>query len=321
MERSTIQVRVSRKKLEAQDICSFELIGADGGVLPPFSAGSHVDVQTPAGLTRQYSLCNDPATQGRYQIAVLNDPKSRGGSRAMHELVREGDVLSISDPRNHFTLVNGAARSILVAGGIGVTPLLCMAERLANVGSFFDMHYCTRTEAKTAFLHRIRESRLAPYVHFHFDDGPPSQLVDMQRLLSEPATHTHLYVCGPSAFMDYVIHTALESGWNDSHIHREYFGSPPASASADVAFEVQLASSGQVVRVASDQTIVQALAAAGLTVSTSCEQGVCGTCLTGCLEGIPDHRDLYLTADERAKNDQLLLCCSRSKATRLVLDL
>jgi vanillate O-demethylase ferredoxin subunit len=150
-----LSVRVARKSIEAEDICSLELVSADGAPLPAFAAGSHVDVQLPGGPTRQYSLCNDPAETHRYLIAVLRDARSRGGSAAVHERVKVGDTLVISAPKNHFALAHDASSHLLLAGGIGVTPLLCMAERLAHAGADFEMHYCTRSPARSAFRQRI----------------------------------------------------------------------------------------------------------------------------------------------------------------------
>lgn len=316
-----LQVRVTRKAIEAQDICIFELVALDGGRLPAFSAGSHIDVQLPGGTTRQYSLCNDAAESHRYMIAVLKDPSTRGGSRAMHELVHEGNVLTISRPRNHFPLAHAARHSILFAGGIGITPILCMVERMARVGESFELHYCTRSRDRTAFLERIRSSSFADRTQFHFDDGPPEQKLDIAGCLATPQPGLHLYVCGPKGFMDAVLGSARGNGWPEDQLHYEFFSAEPVKSDTDGAFEVQLASSGRVVIVAKDQSVVQALAQAGVEVATSCEQGVCGTCLTRVLEGEPDHRDMYLSPDEQAANDQFLPCCSRSKSPRLVLDL
>src|SRR5579863_2733222 len=175
---SSLRVRVARKIVEAVDICTFELVSADGSSLPAFSAGSHLDVYLPSGLTRQYSLCNDPAESHRYLIGVLKDPVSRGGSKAMHEEIKEGDLLKVSIPRNHFALAHEAGKSLLLAGGIGVTPILCMAERLAALGREFEMHYCTRSKERTAFCERIKRSAFASKVQFHFDDGEPQQKLD-----------------------------------------------------------------------------------------------------------------------------------------------
>ena len=316
-----LHVRVAHKWTEAQDICAFELVNADGGALPAFSAGSHIDVHLPNGLTRQYSLCNDPTEMHRYQLGVLRDAASRGGSNAMHELVQAGDVLPISGPKNHFPLAHEAGRSLLLAGGIGVTPILCMAERLAITGANFEMHYCTRSRERTAFAERIAASAFAQHVQFHFDDGEAAQKLDIAALLATPVAGTHLYVCGPKGFMDAVLGTARARGWPEPQIHYEFFAADPVQHDADASFEVRLASSGRIVVVPKDRTVVQALAEAGVEVATSCEQGVCGTCLTRVLEGVPDHRDLYLTPEEQAANDQFTPCCSRAKTPRLVLDL
>jgi vanillate O-demethylase ferredoxin subunit len=321
MNPASINVRVERKTQEALDICSFELVDTSGRPLPAFSAGSHIDVQLPGGLTRQYSLCNDPQESHRYLIGVLKDPATRGGSKAMHEQVNVGDTLTISAPRNHFPLAHEARHSLLLAGGIGVTPILCMAERLAIAGASFEMHYATRSRERTAFHDRIMRSTFAPAVQFHFDDGDDAQKLQLGALLAAPKAGTHLYVCGPKGFMDVVLATARANGWPQEQIHYEYFGAEVTSKVDDGSFEVRLASSGKVVQVPKDQTITQALLKAGIEVLTSCEQGVCGTCITRVLEGIPDHRDLYFTPEEQAKNDQFTPCCSRSKTPLLVLDL
>jgi vanillate O-demethylase ferredoxin subunit len=316
-----LEVRVVRKRIEALDVCSFELVSHDGRALPGFSAGSHIDVDVPGGFSRQYSLCNDPAEQHRYLIGVLRDPQSRGGSRAMHDALQEGQTLRISTPKNHFALAHAAERSLLLAGGIGITPLLCMAERLAVAGEDFALHYCTRSPQRTAFRERIAQSRFADRVSFHFDDGAPGQKLDIARTLARPAPGTHLYVCGPKGFMDAVLGSARAQGWPESQLHFEFFSGAAVDAAEGEAFEVKLASSGRTVNVPAGQTVVEALRQVGVEVPTSCEQGVCGTCLTRVLEGLPDHRDLYLTPEEQAANDQFTPCCSRAKSKRLVLDL
>jgi vanillate monooxygenase ferredoxin subunit len=317
----SLRVKVTRKEVLALDISLFELISVDGIALPPFSAGAHIDVSVPGGLTRQYSLCNDPGETHRYQIAVLRDSSGRGGSRAMHEVLQAGDELNISAPKNHFPLAHGAQRSWLLAGGIGITPLLCMAERLSKIGHPFELHYCTRSVERTAFRERIGASPYAQQAHFHFDDAAQHQKLDLAALLREPQPGVHLYTCGPKGFMDAVLKTARRSGWSEEQIHYEFFSAEPLKKVDDGSFEVQLASSGRVIRVAAEQTVIAALAEAGVQVPTSCEQGVCGTCLTRILEGEPDHRDLYLTPEEQAANDQFLPCCSRAKTTCLVLDI
>jgi vanillate O-demethylase ferredoxin subunit len=229
----------------------------------------------------------------------------------------------ISAPKNHFALAHDAKRSLLLAGGIGVTPILCMAERLAVMGADFEMHYATRSRERTAFFDRIECSAYADKVKFHFDDGDAAQRLDLAAVLGTPQPGTHLYVCGPKGFMDAVLGAARQAGWGESQLHWEYFaaGAEAAPRADDGSFEVQLASSGRVIPVAPDQTVVQALADAGVEVLVSCEQGVCGTCLTRVLQGEIDHRDMYLTPEEQAAHDQFTPCCSRAKSARLVLDL
>lgn len=320
MNRQWLTLKVAAKRTEALDICSFELADVAGGDLPPFSAGAHIDVEVRDGLIRQYSLCNRSGESNRYLIAVLRDPNTRGGSKAMHEDIEEGQLIRVSEPKNHFTLAAHARRSLLLAGGIGVTPILCMAERLAHVGTDFTMHYCTRSRERTAFYERIDQSTFKERVQFHFDSGPAEQSIDLDAVLKDP-DGVHLYVCGPTGFMDWVLSTARARGWPEERLHREYFTAAPADTSQDGSFAVKIASSGRLIRVPADKTVTEALLNAGIEVPTSCEQGVCGTCLTRVIEGDPEHRDMFLTDEERRKNDQFLPCCSRSKSPVLVLDL
>ena len=321
MQNLDLNVRVAARHAEADGIVAFELASPDGRPLPAFTAGSHVDVQVPGGLVRQYSLANDPLETHRYVIGVLREPQSRGGSAAMHDAVAVGDLLRISPPKNHFALDQGARRTLLFAGGIGVTPLIAMAETLQHLGAEFEMHYCCRSPARTAFAARIGGSAFAPRVQFHFDDGPAGQRLDLHGALGPVRDDTHVYVCGPGGFMDFVLGGARDAGWAPAQLHSEYFAAPAQDTSGDTAFAVRLASTGRVVDIPADVTVVRALADAGVPVPTSCEQGVCGTCLTRILEGRPDHRDAYLTDEERARNDQFLPCCSRAKTPLLVLDL
>ncbi len=314
-----LTVRVTAKTMEAQDIASFELVSVDGQPLPPFSAGSHIDVHMENGLVRQYSLCNDPAETRRYLIAVLREPNSRGGSSAMHEQVGLGSVLQISQPRNHFPLV-AAPRSLLLAGGIGVTPILCMAERLQRLGADFEMRYCTRAPERTAFRSRIAQSGFADKVQFHFDAGPAQQKLDCHALLAAAEAGTHLYVCGPAGFIQHVADTAQALGWPRERVHFEYFGAPPQDSAADAGFQVRLASSGKTYEIPADKTVIEILAANGIQIPTSCEQGVCGTCVTRVISGQLEHRDVYLNDAEHAGNQQFTPCCSRAKGL-LVLDL
>ncbi|SFD13570.1 PDR/VanB family oxidoreductase [Massilia yuzhufengensis] len=316
---STIEVRVAAKVCEAEGICSYELVPLDGAPLPPFDAGAHIDVHVGNEHVRQYSLCNAPHETHRYLIGVLRDAGSRGGSLAMHEKVDAGSVLTISAPRNHFPLVD-AARTLLIAGGIGVTPILAMAEALAAKGAAFEMHYCVRSPEHAAFRERLAASGFSRQVHFHYDSGDAAQKLDLSVLLAAPSDQ-HLYVCGPSGFIGYVLASARAHGWPDAQLHVEYFSGAVIDTAGDRPFDVKLASSGQVLRVPAGRTVIQVLAEQGIDVPYSCEEGVCGTCLTRVLDGVPDHRDLYLTEEEQAANDQFTPCCSRAKTSLLVLDI
>ncbi|MDO6453240.1 PDR/VanB family oxidoreductase [Neptunomonas phycophila] len=316
-----IEVFVSSKQLEAEDIYVFRLERSNGEALPSFSAGAHIDMHLPNGIIRQYSLCNHSDETHCYEIGVLKDPASRGGSLAMHQLINEGDRLLISEPRNHFPLVHGAQRSLLFAGGIGVTPILCMAERLSHSSADFEMHYCTRSENRTAFVERIQSSSFKNKVHFHFDDGAAVQKLEAEKLLANPVPGTHIYVCGPGGFMEHILSTAKAKGWPQDQVHREYFAAAPIDHSADDSFEIKLSSTGQVFEVPADKSVIDVLEDNDIDVQFSCETGVCGTCVTRILEGEPDHRDSFFTEAEREKNDKFTPCCSRAKTRQLVLDI
>jgi vanillate O-demethylase ferredoxin subunit len=315
-----IDVIVLSRCTEAQDICSYELASADGSPLPAFSAGAHIDVHLADGVVRQYSLCNHPAERQRYVIGVLRDPTSRGGSEHLHGQIHQGARLRISEPRNLFPLADTAQRSLLFAGGIGITPILCMAEQLAHDGADFELHYCARSSERAAFVQRLQAAPFADRVHLHFDERPYTAL-DAAKVLAARGDAVHLYVCGPGGFMAHVLDTARAKGWPEDCLHREYFAAAPVNNSLDGSFAVKLASSGQVFSVPPDKTVVQVLESHGVEIAVSCEQGICGTCLTRVLEGVPDHRDLFLSEQEQALNDQFTPCCSRSKTPLLVLDI
>lgn len=313
-----LKVRVVRKEATATEICALELVNEDGSLLPAFTAGSHIDVHLPGGWIRQYSLCNNPTERNRYMIGVLRDAASRGGSRAVHEL-QVGDLIDISEPRNHFELAHDQRRAVLVAGGIGITPLLCMAERLLAIDEQFDLHYCVRSEDRIAFRTRLETDDMVSHVHVHSDTDPATRF-DPDQDIPDASGGTHLYICGPGGFIDWVLAKATAKGWTSANVHREYF-TGAAQSSGKVAFQIKLASTGQIVDVRADQTAAQALMEQDVFIPTSCEQGVCGTCVTRVLEGTPDHHDVYMTDDEHAANDQFTPCCSRSKSALLVLDL
>lgn len=312
-----LAVQIKSISREARDVVSLEFVAADGSELPQFEAGSHIDVHLPNGLIRQYSLCNASHERDRYLVGVLLDPNSRGGSKAVHELL-EGSAINIGEPRNLFPLVESKGRSLLFAGGIGITPILCMAESLQKSGANFELHYCSRSREQAAFVGRIQDSPFASNANFHWDD---EKSADIAGLLSSPKTEDHLYVCGPSGFMDFVLKTAEAQGWAKDQLHREYFSAEPKPDVENGSFEVQIASTGQVVKVDAETTVAEALIAVGIDIPLSCEQGICGTCVTRILEGIPEHRDMYLTEDEQQANNVFTPCCSRAKTARLVLDI
>lgn len=319
---NTLRVRVAERREQAQGICSFDLVAADEATtLPAFTPGAHIDVHVPGGWVRQYSLCNDSAEQGLYRIGVLKADAGRGGSRAMHEQVQTGTVLRIGVPRNLFPLHEQEAHSLLLAGGIGITPIFCMAQALLRESRSFDMHYCARSKERAAFTAALQTAPLNRHVHLHFDDEPSSLRLDIEALLHRQPHDTHLYVCGPQGFMDAVLQSARRLGWDDGRLHFEFFQAEPVLLDGDHSFEVKLARSGKAVHVRSDQTVANAILEAGVDLPVSCEQGICGTCVTKVLEGTPDHRDSFLMPAEQAANDCFTPCCSRSRSPLLVLDL
>ncbi|BAI74414.1 vanillate monooxygenase (plasmid) [Azospirillum sp. B510] len=307
---------------EPGDILRVKLAAPDGAALPAFTAGAHIDIRLVDGgtdLWRQYSLCSDPAGSDHYEIGVLRDPNSRGGSVALHRLAKLGAAFTVEGPRNHFPLTEDAGRSILFGGGIGITPMLAMAQRLHALGRDFTLHYCTRRADATAFRALIAETPWRERVVFHHDDQPAAQRLDLGRDLPAPDGGTHLYVCGPQGFMDWVIDTAKAAGHAPANIHREYF-SAQVDSSGD-SFEVTASRSGVTVSVGGDDTIAKALARAGISIPVKCEEGVCGTCVTDVIDGTPDHRDQFLTDEERAEGTMICVCCSRAKSKSLVLDI
>jgi vanillate monooxygenase ferredoxin subunit len=325
MSTDLITLRVARKQMLAQDICGLELESSNGAALPGWQAGAHIDLHIgppESRFVRPYSLCGVPAAAATsWQIAVLREAASRGGSAAVHAWLGEGRQVQVSQPRNHFPLLRHQPHSLLLAGGIGITPLLAMAEQLHLDGSPFTLHHCTRSLARTPFVQRLNAAPFAAQVQRHLDDGAADQRLHLQQVLAQPAPGRHLYVCGPAGFMDAALGMAQRQGWHPDQVHSESFGAPVQPAQDDQAFDLVLLRSARVIRVEADQTAAQALHVAGVYLATSCEQGVCGTCLTVVTEGTPDHRDQYLSPEEQAANDQFLPCCSRARGARLVVDL
>lgn len=313
-----MEVTIHQIHQHNSQINSFELMSCNGEPLPPFKAGAHIDVYMGEGLIRQYSLANCSSEQHRYVIGVLNDPNSRGGSRFMHEQLQVGQRIQISEPRNLFELNTELEHAVLCAGGIGITPILAMAKELKRLKKSFKLFYFVKTRSAVAFQEDLAE--LGETVHLHIDDEVDSHC-SLANELSQTSPTRHIYVCGPNGFMDFVIQTAQQQSWPETHIHKEHFSAPAIDTSEDGSFNIKVKKTGQLIHVAQDQTAVQALEAAGVHVPMSCEQGICGTCLVNVVEGEVDHRDMYLTEEEQAAQDQFTPCCSRAKSKMLVIDL
>lgn len=319
MSEQLLDVIVQAREVQGGDVVVLELAAVDGQALPRFAAGAHVDLHLAPDLVRQYSLCGDPARTNVYRLGVLKDSQSRGGSVAVHEQLQPGTPMRISAPRNLFPLACDATRSILLGGGIGITPMIAMAHALHAQGKPFELHYRGRSRSRCAFVDELLGAPFAASVFTHFSDEGPEQLLDLAQVLGPAMPGVHLYTCGPAGFMDWVIAGARQQGYDDPHIHHEYFQAEVDTSGG--SFEVVAARSGKTVQVQEGQPLTAALRSIGIKVEVSCEQGVCGTCLCDVLEGEPDHRDHYLTEEEKHTNEQIVLCCSRARGKRLVLDI
>lgn len=315
-------VRVSAIRQETQDIRSFKLVDPDGSDLPPFEAGAHVNVYMAGGLSRQYSLYGDPGDRSVYRIAVLHEADGRGGSAWMHQRVGEGDVIEISQPVNHFPLARKAVKHhLMLAGGIGVTPMVAMIHELERRQQSYTLHYCTRTRESTAFGGWLADLAVHGEVHLHHDGGDPSKGLNIAATIGAYTVGTHLYACGPSGFMAAV--NAAATLWPPHVVHQEYFSARELTDEERAwdakPFSVVLGRSGKTVDVAAGESIVAALARRGVPVKTDCEDGYCGTCITRFLDGEPVHRDSVLDESDRAR--YVMICCARSRSDQLVLDL
>lgn len=310
---------VQGKRHVARDVYAFELVHPRGHRLPCWTAGAHIDVHIAPGLVRQYSLCGDPRDRSRYVIAVHRCAPSRGGSDAMHDAVHAGNRITVGMPRNRFKLAPGSPHTVLLAGGIGLTPLLAMAETLSASGASFELHYCTRSPLHAAFSERLHERRFHGRILFHYSNTVGR--ADFDGLLAAPRRGAHLYICGAAGFTDAALAAAERQGWPAANVHTERFSAPPGpqAGGAQAAFDVVIASTGRVVHVPAGQSALAALHGAGVAIPTSCGQGLCGTCVTGVLAGEPDHRDHCLT--EEARTVCFTPCCSRARGPQLVLDL
>lgn len=318
MTTATLRLRLRQIRLEAQDICSYEFVAADGGSLPAFTAGAHIDLHLPQSRVRSYSLANAPGPADHYLVAVQRETAGRGGSAWLHDSVRVGQVLDASGPLNDFELDERAAESVFIVGGIGITPVLSMIERLEALGRTWRLFYAARTNDAAAFRDRLqRLDRGRGHVAFCFGDERAERL-DIRRIAGDAPPTTHLYCCGPARMIDAFV--AATASRKPGTVHLERFAASEAPA-IEGGFSVRLQRSARCVQVQPGQTILDALLDADVGVSYACSSGICGTCMTRVVAGVPDHRDDFLNDEEKQSGNTMLICCSGSKTPELVLDL
>ncbi|GAB4193569.1 MAG: PDR/VanB family oxidoreductase [Thalassobaculales bacterium] len=310
-----LTLRIRSITYEAAGIISLDLRPVDGGSLPGFTAGAHIDLSLPGGLSRSYSLVNPEGERHRYVVAVNRDRASRGGSRAVHEVLKAGDLIRVTAPRNNFALAASAAHSVLIAGGIGITPLWCMVQTLVAQGRSWELHYAVRDRASAAFLEALQQ--WPERLHLHVD-AEAGRVLDVGAIVARAPAGAHLYACGPGPLLD--AFTAATAGLPAEQVHLERFSSDAAPATGG-GFTVVLARSGREIAVPPGKTILEAVREAGINAPSSCEEGICGTCEVRVIAGIPDHRDMVLSKAEQAANTVMMICCSGAKSPTLTIDL
>jgi phthalate 4,5-dioxygenase reductase subunit len=309
-------LRVTRNDKIADGIYMLEFRDAGGKPLPEFSAGAHIAVRTPNGLSRKYSLCNDPAERDRYLVAVKREVNGRGGSADLIDHVKAGDELMVTAPVNDFRLPQRAQDFLFIAGGIGITPIMAMIRQVRTEGKRFRLFYCSRSPETTAFVDELSAPEFKDQVTIHYDGGDPANSLDLRPILQERKNREHLYCCGPRPLMEAV--RTLTDHWSSAAVHFEAFSDADTHKPTDKPFKVRLARSGDVVDVPTTKTILEALRDHGLEVPSSCETGTCGTCRTKLLAGEADHRDLVLAEHERA--DTIMICVSRARSDEITID-
>ncbi len=315
-----LEVQVIAKQLRSQNVVSVDLAALNGAELPAFEAGAHIDLHLQNGLVRQYSLFHSPKQGDQYRIAIQLAKPSRGGSHWVHRNLQVGDIISISEPKNVFQLAEHAPKHVLFAGGIGITPLLSMAECLSDSNQEFELHYSAKSRGEAAFSEEISVSPWAEQAQFYFSDQ--GNRLDAGKIFADLDPKAHIYVCGPERYINYVLQTAKEANWPEEQVHRELFQAPTSSEeSENTAFELHLSLSGLTLDVPAESSVLDVLTEAGIDVPFSCGEGVCGTCITNVVDGTPEHRDHYLTDKEKACNREFLPCCSRSKTPSLTIEL
>ena len=313
-----LRLRVRRLETLTANIRQFELTAEDGGPLPPFTAGAHIDLFTSTGLRRSYSLVNDPDERNRYLIAVLHEC-SGGGSAWLHNTVAVDDIIEATAPKNLFELDEDAPEAVMIAGGIGITPILAMGRRLRRLGRPATLHYCARGPETTAYadeVKRVFDNR----VTFHHDGGDPSRGIDLERVLAERPCDAALYICGPAGLID--AGCAAAAHWPKHAVHFERFKPLNTGTKGDDnPFDIVLSRQERTLTVPAGRSILEILRNAGIDVESSCEKGVCGTCRVGLLAGKVDHRESVLD-DEATNHSSILACLSRAEPGEiLVLDL
>lgn len=313
-EDKSILMKVERRRRLTPSIAEFKLVPIVAGELPEYGPGAHVTVKTPSGAMRRYSLVGSGDDPENYIIAVKKEPGSRGGSRSMHDEVVEGTELLVAPPENEFELKN-ASKYLLIAGGIGVTPIYAMASQLASEGKPFNIIYCTRNPEETAYLDEMKEA-FGNKLKIHHDDGDPGRTYDFWDHFAEPQD-MHVYCCGPKPLMEEI--KSVSGHWPEGRVNFEDFKPVEVIRPDDIEFEVELAKSGKTITVPADRSILEAIRDSGLPTVSSCESGTCGTCKTKLMAGDADHRDMVLMDDE--KEDHIMICVSRARSGNLVIDL
>jgi ferredoxin-NADP reductase len=312
-----LTLRVQSIAFAARDIHLVELVRPEGGALPAVTPGSHIDLHLGKGITRSYSLVHAGEEPGSYVVGVKLDPKSRGGSRYVHEQLRVGTTLQVSAPRNHFPLLESQTHTVLIAGGIGITPIWCMAQRLQAIGASWELWYSARSREDMAFVPEL--SALGDKVHLHFDDEVGSVL-NLASIIGSAAEGAHFYCCGPGPMLDaYEAQTAAATRPSEC-VHLERFAAQQAAA-VEGGFVISLARTGCDLKVPKGSSVLKVLLDNGIAVDSSCQEGICGCCEVNVLEGEVDHRDSVLTEKEKAANKSMMVCCSGAKSSRLVLDI
>lgn len=312
-----IKVQVIAREDQGQGVMVISLAALDNKKLPPFDAGAHVDLHIGENLVRQYSLCSSPRDLNTYRLGILKAADSRGGSLQAHQIT-PGDIVEISPPRNLFPLDHSAHHSLLIGGGIGITPMLAMADTLHRHSESFNLLYCAKSRSAAGFIDEISSANWSEKARLHFSDENEGTRIPLVEILNDVPQNTHLYVCGPEGFMQWVLDNATATGFTEAQLHKEFFNQSVSHSGN--SFTVSVTNLNKEVIVREDQSITEALNCAGIKVRVSCQQGICGTCLANVISGTPDHRDSYLTDDEKADNDQIILCCSRSASKHLEIE-